>query len=230
MKNTIQLWKKIMEEAIIKPIGSQHILFSVQSFAIILCEGFVLILKFVMRIYWGARGDSFLLDTTIFSLVVFALSRGVYWELLRCILRSSFIRQLSYMDIFWPCHEFFINHYKMTVFGVRDGLRTRCSCMSIVCQGLCLLVCSTFRFHEMSFSQCYVHQDVALWAMRSLRHYRRYDDLCHLLIELFQFWGQWHRLRLLLGDQSLFVCFVNSYVVFGQPAIDLLNVTSWEVY
>jgi hypothetical protein len=43
--------KKIMEEVIIKPVGSQHILFSLQSFAVITCEGFVLILKFVMRIY-----------------------------------------------------------------------------------------------------------------------------------------------------------------------------------
>jgi hypothetical protein len=43
--------EKIMEEVIIKPVGSQHILFSLQSFAIIICEGFVLILKFVMRIY-----------------------------------------------------------------------------------------------------------------------------------------------------------------------------------
>jgi hypothetical protein len=40
--------------------------------------------------------------------------------------------------------------------------RTRCSCMSIVCRGLCLLVYSTFKFHEMSSSQCYLHQDVAL--------------------------------------------------------------------
>jgi hypothetical protein len=39
-----------MEEVIIKPVGSQHILFSLQSFAVITCEGFVLILKFVMRI------------------------------------------------------------------------------------------------------------------------------------------------------------------------------------
>jgi hypothetical protein len=37
-----------------------------------------LILKFVMRICWGARGDLVLLDTTTFSLVVFALLRGVY--------------------------------------------------------------------------------------------------------------------------------------------------------
>jgi hypothetical protein len=66
--------------------------------------------------------------------------------------------------------------------------RTRYSCMSIVCRGLCLLVCSTFRFHEMSSSQCYVHQDIALRAMRSLRHHRRYDDLCHLMIEHFPFW------------------------------------------
>jgi hypothetical protein len=43
--------KKIMEEVIIKPVGSQHILFSLQSFAVTTCEGFVLILKFVMRIY-----------------------------------------------------------------------------------------------------------------------------------------------------------------------------------
>jgi hypothetical protein len=43
--------KKIMEEVIFKPVGSQHILFSLQSFAVITCEGFVLILKFVMRIY-----------------------------------------------------------------------------------------------------------------------------------------------------------------------------------
>jgi hypothetical protein len=43
--------KKKMEEVIIKPVGSQHILFSLQSFVVITCEGFVLILKFVMRIY-----------------------------------------------------------------------------------------------------------------------------------------------------------------------------------
>ena len=28
------------------------------------------------------------------------------------------------------------------------------------------------------------------------------------------FWGQWHRLRLLLGDQVLLVCFVDSCAVF----------------
>jgi hypothetical protein len=39
-----------MEEVIIKPVGSQHILFALQSFAVIICEGFVLILKFVKRI------------------------------------------------------------------------------------------------------------------------------------------------------------------------------------
>jgi hypothetical protein len=116
---------------------------------------------------------------------------------------------LSYRDIVWPYHGFFINHYKAAVFGVRDGLRTRCSCMSIVCRGLCLLVCSTFRFHEMSSSQCYVHQDVALWAMRSLRHHRRYDDLCHLMIEHFQFW------RLVTQTQT----FIGSY---GRPKFDCL--------
>jgi hypothetical protein len=42
--------KKNMEEVIIKPVDSQHLLFSLLSFAIITCEGFVLILKFVMRI------------------------------------------------------------------------------------------------------------------------------------------------------------------------------------
>lgn len=30
----------------------------------------------------------------------------------------------------------------------------------------------------------------------------------------FSFWGQWHRLRLLLGDQVLLVCFVDSCAVF----------------
>jgi hypothetical protein len=43
--------EKNMEDVIIKPVGSQHILFSLQSFAVMICEGFVLILKFVMRIY-----------------------------------------------------------------------------------------------------------------------------------------------------------------------------------
>jgi hypothetical protein len=43
--------KKNMEEVIFRPVGSQNILFSLQSFVVITCEGFVLILKFVMRIY-----------------------------------------------------------------------------------------------------------------------------------------------------------------------------------
>jgi hypothetical protein len=65
--------------------------------------------------------------------------------------------------------------------------RTRCFCMSIVCRGMYFLICSTFRFYEMGPSQCYVHQDIALWAIRSLRHHWRYDDLCHSMIEQFQY-------------------------------------------
>jgi hypothetical protein len=61
--------KKVMEEVIIKPVGSQHILFSLQSFAVITCEGFVLISKFVMRIVEVQEGDLFLLDTTTFGTV-----------------------------------------------------------------------------------------------------------------------------------------------------------------
>jgi hypothetical protein len=120
MKNTIQLWKKIMEEVIIKPVGSQHILFSLQSFVVITCEGFVLILKFVMRIYWGARGDLFLLDTTTFSLVVFALFKS---DLLLCLrsvcmlmfLHPTVVLQGQILTMSW----IFINHYKSAVFGVR---------------------------------------------------------------------------------------------------------------
>jgi hypothetical protein len=62
-----QFRKKIMKEVIIKPVGSQHIPFSLQSFAVITCEGFVLISKFVMRIVEVQEGDLFLLDTTTFS-------------------------------------------------------------------------------------------------------------------------------------------------------------------
>jgi hypothetical protein len=88
-----------------------------------------------------------------------------------------------------------------------------------VCRGLCFQFCSTFRFHEMSSSQCYVHRDVALWAMRLFRHHRRYDDLCHLMFEQFQFffevsgtdsdfcWG-------FTGCPGSYISFVDSCVVF----------------
>ena len=33
--------KKIMEEVIIKPVGSQHILFALQRFYFYACEGFI---------------------------------------------------------------------------------------------------------------------------------------------------------------------------------------------
>jgi hypothetical protein len=108
-----------MEEVTIKPVGSQHILFSLQSFAVMICEGFVLILKFAMRIYWGARGDLFLLDTTTFSLVVFALSRGVYFRVAPLHIEKFFhpavVLEGHNLTMSW----IFINHYKSIIFGVR---------------------------------------------------------------------------------------------------------------
>lgn len=137
---------------------------------------------------------------------------------LRCMLRRFLHPTVVLQGQFWPCHGFFINHYKSAVFGVRDAIRTRCSCRSIVCRGLCFLVCSTFRFHEMSSSQCYVHQDVALWAMRSPMHHRRWwlmsfnDWAVSFSLEVSGtdsdfYWVLWK-------TQVSYVCFVDSCVVF----------------
>jgi hypothetical protein len=48
-ENTIQVSRKKIEEVIINPVGSQHILFSLQSFCCYACEGFALIFKFATR-------------------------------------------------------------------------------------------------------------------------------------------------------------------------------------
>jgi hypothetical protein len=197
-----------------------------------ICEGFVLILKFVMRIYWGAKGDLFLLDTTTFSLVVFALSRGVYCRVAPLHIEKFFHPTIVLQGQILTMSWIFSNHYKSAVLVY--VFRTICSCMSIVYPGLCLLVCSTFKFHEMSSSQCYVYQDVALRAMLSLTHHRRNDDLCHLTIEHFQFWRLVTQTQTFIGfyGRPKFVCLLcwQLCLLFGRPAIDVLNVTSWEVY
>ena len=149
----------------------------------------------------------FLLDTTTFSTIVpvqfsclCSFKRGLLqsWCSVAC-LESSFIRQLFYMDKFLTMSWILVNHYKVGNFGVSDVLRTRCSCVSIVCWGLCFWFVPWDEFFTMLWaSRC------CSWAMRSLRHHRSYDDLCHLMIEQFQFW------RLVAQTQT----FIGSY---GRP-------------
>jgi hypothetical protein len=117
-----KIWRRLF-----KPVGSQHILFALQSLLLYMWR-FYLTFKFVMRIRWGARRRfvsaryyniwyCYAFGTIQLSLL---FQEGSIAEFkLRCIFRSSFIWQLSYRDIVWPCHGFFINHYKSAVFGVR---------------------------------------------------------------------------------------------------------------
>jgi hypothetical protein len=105
--------KKIMEEVIFMPVGSQHYTLCSPSFCCYACEGFALLLKFVMRIVWGATRRLFLLDTTTFGTVSFSaiqlsmlFQEGSIAELkLRCMLR--FLHPaLVLQRYFWPCHGF----------------------------------------------------------------------------------------------------------------------------
>ena len=180
----------------------------------------------------------FLLDTTTFSTIQPSVQFSCLGSFMRGLLQSWYsvarwadsIRHLFYENSFWPYHGIFII---VGSFGC-----TRCHLYPILLHKYCLprfVLCGTFRFHEMGSSQCYVHRDVALWAIRSFRHHRRYDDLCHLIDDwaVFSFGGQWHRLRLywvLWITQASFVCFVDSCVFSGRPTVDLLSITSWEVY
>jgi hypothetical protein len=100
-----KLWRRWLLSLLVASIYS----FSLQSFAVITCEDFVLILKFVMRIYWVARGDLFLLDTTTFSLVVFALSRGVYCRVAPLHIEKFFhptvVLQGHILTMSWIIHQ-----------------------------------------------------------------------------------------------------------------------------
>jgi hypothetical protein len=93
------------------------------------------------------EGDCFLLDTTTFSTVSFSaiqlsllFQEGSIAELkLHCMLRFLYptvVLQGQFLTMSWIFHQ----PYKTAVFGVRYALRTRCSCMSIFCQGLCSLI------------------------------------------------------------------------------------------
>ena len=113
--------KRIMEEVIIKPVGSQHIFFCSPKYCCYACEGFVLL----FCLWWGSaempEGDLCLLDTTTLALLRFSaielsflFQEGSIAEFeLRCDFRRFLYPTIVLYGQFWPCHGFFINRRQL---------------------------------------------------------------------------------------------------------------------
>ena len=154
------------------------------------------------------------------------------WSSVACW--GSFIRQLFYRDSFDHVMDFSLT-FKSAVFGVRDALRTRCSCMSMFAE-----VCA-FSFVARSDSMRWVLHNVMCIEML---HYELCacsgttgDMMTYVIwcLSSFSFSlrsvAQTQTFAGVLQDAQVHMSALLTTVLFSRwPIIDLLNLTSWEVY
>jgi len=131
--------------------------------------------------------------------------------MLRWFLHPTVVLQGQFMTMSW----IFINHYKSAVFWVHAMPSVPYALAWVLFAEVC-----AFCFEARSDSMRWVLHNAMCTKMLHYELCARSgttgDMMTYVIwwLSSFSFWGQWHRLRLLLGDQVLLVCFVDSCAVF----------------